>query len=95
MRRLIVALLAGALAAPVAAQVTPLPTLGAVERRDAWNKPTPKPDAPPSTRGTAARSKGATSDAKRKELNSKVRDAVKANAEKAFDELSADEAKHK
>ncbi len=29
-----------------------------------------------------------------KELNAKVRDYVKANAEKAFDELSAEEAKH-
>jgi lysophospholipase L1-like esterase/ribosomal protein L35AE/L33A len=29
-----------------------------------------------------------------KELNAKVRDAVKANADKAFDELSAEEAKH-
>jgi hypothetical protein len=31
---------------------------------------------------------------KMKELNAKVRDAVKANADKAFDELSAEEAKH-
>ena len=31
---------------------------------------------------------------KMKELNSKVRDAVRANADKAFDELSAEEAKH-
>jgi hypothetical protein len=29
-----------------------------------------------------------------KELNAKVRDYVKANAEKAFDELAAEEAKH-
>src|SRR5260370_3381767 len=31
---------------------------------------------------------------KMKELNSKVRDAVRANADKAFDELNAEEAKH-
>jgi predicted aminopeptidase len=31
---------------------------------------------------------------KMKELNAKVRDQVKANADKAFDELSAEEAKH-
>ena len=31
---------------------------------------------------------------KMKELNAKVRDAVRANADKAFDELSAEEAKH-
>ena len=31
---------------------------------------------------------------KMKELNAKVRDAVRANAEKAFDELNAEEAKH-
>jgi hypothetical protein len=30
---------------------------------------------------------------KMKELNAKVRDAVRANADKAFDELSAEEAK--
>jgi hypothetical protein len=29
-----------------------------------------------------------------KELDSKVRDYVKANAEKAFDDLAAEEAKH-
>ena len=32
--------------------------------------------------------------AESKELDSKVRDYVKANAEKAFDELAAEEAKH-
>ena len=32
---------------------------------------------------------------KMKDLNTKVRDAIKANADKAFDELSAEEAKHK
>ena len=32
---------------------------------------------------------------KMKELNAKVRDAVRANADKAFDELAAEEAKHK
>ena len=31
---------------------------------------------------------------KMKELNAKVRDAVRANADKAFDELNAEEAKH-
>jgi hypothetical protein len=31
---------------------------------------------------------------KMKELNAKVRDAVRANADKAFDELSAEESKH-
>ena len=32
---------------------------------------------------------------KMKELNTKVRDAIKANSDKAFDELAAEEAKHK
>ena len=31
---------------------------------------------------------------KMKELNAKVKEQVKANADKAFDELSAEEAKH-
>lgn len=31
---------------------------------------------------------------KMKDLNAKVKEAVKANADKAFDELSAEEAKH-